>query len=251
MKLKLGLALALATVVGTQTAGAQIYNTGQTSASVDPFWMVTWFPLAEADGFGGPGQALWDPTVGSPDAPMQAAIAMNRPAPWAENTETARWISSSPDADLPCFSGGLQVDCARRGDNTMRVLYMFSTDLLGAEQITGSIGWDNLLYGYKIGNGPIQSFSPAEDFDQYGFCRDGDGEFATGASVCTRRFTIDPGTVQAGDRFSIFVLADAGTDGLFIDHAVVPEPASAGLLLSGLLGMGIAAVRRRKDSGDA
>jgi hypothetical protein len=142
----------------------------------------------------------------------------------------------------------------------MRFDYVFSTTVLGTGEITGALGWDNQLRGYNFGailsTADIASmtgmnfFTPAGNFDQYGFCRTADGEFPSSAFPnCTQPFDIGTGT--AGERLNIYLRGDGQTDGIILNQAtppssVVPEPSTYALMATGLVSMMGFARRRRR-----
>ena len=231
---KAGMAGALLAVTST-AAAAQIYNTGVTGGTFDPFWNVSWNYVV-----GQPTGLPVGNTYTTPTGPIQQARVISPlPAEWQANIPgVSQWIGASTSGTFSTSTGGIAP-----GDGVQRFAYTFSTTILGNSGIAGSIGWDNTLLGYAINGGAMKMFSPAADFNQFGFCRNGDGEFVTGSVSCVRAFNIAGGS--AGQKFEIFVNGDGRTDGLLIRNATIPEPSTYALMATGLLGIFGFARRRR------
>lgn len=241
----LGLAAALVAVTCT-TVEAQVFNTGGGVGLTDPFWSLTYNMFGAA-----PSGGVYGPTSG---AFANATVITTIPSPpWNPNNGPLfRWIGVSANGTVPITSG------SPAGDGIMRFDYVFSTTVLGSGTITGALGWDNQLLGYNFGailtTAQIASltgmsfFTPAANFDQYGFCRDADGELPSSAYPnCTRPFSL--GSSSAGQRLNIYLRGDGQTDGLILNQArapeVVPEPGTYALFATGLTGV-LGFARRRR-----
>jgi hypothetical protein len=215
-------------------AAAQWVNTGSTATAFDPVWSVRWRPLGGS-------------TVISA---ANAAVMTGIPGVWNPNLPDARWISAVSSGSLA------------PGDNTIKVEYLFQTTFVATtEAITGMLGWDNQFMGAYL-NGTIDAngelvggtqilspFTAPPGQGTYGFCRDGDG-FVPGSSYpnCTLPFILSGLTIGQTATITLVLHGDGGTDGIFMTGAsdvVVPEPAQAGMMLTGLLALGVVARRRR------
>lgn len=234
---------------------AQVRNTGTGVGLSDPFWSVDWVFYVDAGN-----ACVTDHTpdcanYSSPSGVQSNATVVTSPPspPWAPNDgPTSRWIGVSASGNQAYSPSG-----AGPGDNALRFDYIFTTDLLGMGSITGTLGWDNRLFGYLFSdaNGFFPSgivapnaswLSPSPDSPlNSGFCRDGDGVFPSASypNSCLASMSID--FQQGATSISFFVVGDGATDGFRVAGASVPEPNSAILLGAGLLGIGVMVRRKR------
>ncbi len=223
--------------VAASAAGAQWANTGSIAAANDPVWSVRWRGINGA-------------TV-TPGFLANAATMSAIPSVWNPNLADTRWISASSTGSVP-VSGGA---------GTARVEYLFQTTFTAATPMLGGrLGWDNLFLGAFLGGSidasgalvggtrVLDAFVAGPGQGLYGFCRNGDG-FLPGSRYpnCTMPFLISGLTVGQPTTVTFVLHGDGGTDGLFLTGAIglVPEPSTAALLCSGLLGCGIFLRRRR------
>ncbi len=217
-------------------AAAQWANTGSIAAALDPIWSVRWRGINGAT-----------VTAGSL---ANAATISGIPSVWNPNLADTRWIGASSTGSV-AVSGGT---------GTGRVEYLFQTTFTPTtEMIGGRLGWDNLFMGAFIGgtidaSGALvggtrvmDAFVAQAGQGLYGFCRNGDA-FLPGSSYpnCTMPFIIKGLTVGQQTTITFVLNGDGGTDGLFLTGAtaLVPEPTTAALLITGLLG--VLAVNRRR-----
>lgn len=233
----IGMALALAS-----TVQAQVISTGSNLnvlGTQDLSWKVRVDQILPAES----GVTYTLPAAGF----NQATVISTPPSPpWAPNTSSYKWIGVSANGTMPTSVG------TASGDGIFRFLYTFQTTIVSnASSVTGFMGWDNKIIGYSFGN-PLTSatyltstaFTPAPDFALAGFCRNGDGEFASGAFPnCLTPFAINA-NFQAGTLLNIYMTGDGRTDGLLL---VTPEPSTYLLVGAGLFGM-MAVARRRRSA---
>lgn len=223
------------------SAGAlqgQWANTGAVAAPTDAIWSVRWKGINGA-------------TV-TPGFRANAAILSSIPSVWNPNLADTRWIGAAPSGSV-AVSGG---------SGTARVEYLFQTTFTAtSESIAGRLGWDNLFLGAFLGGTidgtgalvggtrVLNAFVASPGQGLFGFCRNGDG-FVPGSSFpnCTMPFLISGLAVGQSTTVTFVLHGDGGTDGLFLTGAtaLVPEPATATLFLSGLIGIAFLAQRRRR-----
>lgn len=229
-------AIALLAACST-SARAQWANTGSIAAATDPIWSVHWRGINGA-------------TV-TPGFAPNAATMSGIPSVWNPNLADTRWIGATSSGSVP-VSGG---------SGTARVEYLFQTTFTATtNQVAGRLAWDNLLLGAFIGgtidaNGALvggtrvlDAFVAQPGQGLFGFCRDGDG-FLPGSSYpnCTMPFIISGLAVGQATTITFVLNGDGGTDGLFLTGAtaLVPEPSTAALLVTGLGGL-LLVVRKRR-----
>ncbi|MBC7842269.1 MAG: PEP-CTERM sorting domain-containing protein [Gemmatimonadaceae bacterium] len=225
--------------VSSSAASGQWANTGLIAAASDPIWSVRWRGINGA--------------MVTPGFAPNAATMSGIPSVWNPNASDTRWIGATASGSVP-VSGG---------SGTARVEYLFQTTLTAAtDQVAGRLGWDNLFLGAFIGgtidaNGALvggtrvlDAFIAQPGQGLFGFCRDGDG-FLPGSSYpnCTMPFIISGLAVGQQTTITFVLNGDGGTDGLFLTGAtaLVPEPAPALLLITGLGGL-LLVVRKRRLS---
>jgi hypothetical protein len=221
-------------------------------------------PLAaQAANTGGPGWTVSVYTVSSNSStPFYPAAnpSGGEPGVWQANTPGTEWISAWNNFSTSPGAG----DYNRIGDSNARYHYTFRytfADPLGNGALRFAMGWDNILKGFQYSNGALlsppstyaQGPLPPRSVDNYfGFCRNGDAMQNTNATDCTATFQL-PGSAGA-THVDFFVWGDGRTDGMWLawdqtsitTEAVVPEPATMGLLATGLLGLSGSSLRRRR-----
>lgn len=249
-------------------AAAQLQSTGNGGAlgSDDTNWSVSWTGVCN-DSWTAPapvgGSSPYQ--CGATSGAGAAQIVNDVSNVWQTQNDAVapRWISAWDSSNGTCVnaSGG-PVTCDSANPFAAHFQYSYSTAFMssGAGFVYFQLGWDNILTGFNVngsnvalGDALVSSLSYPFT-DRYGFCRDGDGMFASSAWAsgnCTATFKI---AVNAGNNtFAINTLGDGATDGLFLfaedggqPTEVVPEPATMTLLATGLAGM--AAARRRRNA---
>lgn len=222
-----------ALALGASAASAQIANTG----------------VGTPNSTGTPRDLSWDFSCTRLVLTMQACntsgdayIPLHIPSPpWQPNTGPTgpNWISAWIDATSPSGTG----------NNFPNYQYDFSTSVGSTGLYSLNLGWDNQLVGlYQNG---VLLYGPNT---LSGFCRNGDGVFpSSDFPNCLVHKVL---TLNSAYPLDVIVRGDGSTDGIFVafDNAglpteVVPEPATMGLLATGLVGMmGAARVRRRRKS---
>lgn len=231
-------AVLLATALGVAPtrADAQLANTGQFNAGpqagcdglfCDARWSVFY---GEINGSGAVG----------PNQYRQFATGVDpRPGVWAPNTLDAMWIGVRSSATLD------------NGDasGNPRVRYFFGQTFFSATDVVSfNLGWDNIFKGIYVNAASGPNDVPMVI---------NDGTFFSAASLSASgngfsgmQFITLSG-LNAGQTNTIWleVEGDGTTDALFLANAtqVVPEPATMTLLGSGLLAIGGAYRRRRKQ----
>lgn len=223
--------------LSASSAAAQWANTGSIAAALDPIWSVRWRGINGA-------------TVTAGTLAHAATIG-GIPSVWNPNLADTRWIGATSNGNLS-VSGGT---------GTSRVEYLFQTTFTPTtEMLGGRLGWDNLFMGAFIGgtidaSGALvggtrvmDAFVAQAGQGLYGFCRDGDAFLpASSYPNCTMPFIIKGLTVGQQTTITFVLNGDGGTDGLFLTGAtaLVPEPSTAALLVTGLIGVMVVNRRRR------
>ena len=206
---------------------AQVLNTGLGVGPMDANWTVNVFQISN------PLNVLYT---------GQAYRISSIPGVWENNSApTYNWIGASASGSLP--RGNLPGGFGYR--------YIFTTNLLGTGPIVGSMGWDNKFVGFSFDGGATTGLfgNNAADFNEFGFCRNSDGEFDNKPQpTCTRDFTIASSNIGKASTFSVVIDGDLATDGLLIRNATVPEPSTYALMAAGLAGIFGVSRRRRNNA---
>ncbi len=238
-----GLAVGLV-VASASVAQAQISPTGQGGGSNDPNWSLIWLLT---------GSSPAGTTYATPNGNLANAnvITTIPTPPWQPNSTFSRWIGVNSTGTQTTSSG------TAIGDGVLRFTYEFTTKIGSTSPITGFIGWDNILIGYRTSStlaaaqagfgGSVNNsvFGSSPSFNNDGFCR-ADGEhLPSDYPNCVSAFTLPNTGWAAGDYLTIVLKGDGQTDGLFI---TTPEPATYLLVAGGLLAMFGASRRRRQSS---
>ncbi len=215
-----------ALVLGTSVASAQIANTGAgTLGSTDPNWSFTCSKLVGSmTNCNSSGAAYIPSTIPS--------------APWQPNTGNGgpNWISAWQNAS----------STSGTGNNFQNYEYDFWTTVSTSGSYGLNLGWDNQLVGiYQHG---VLLYGPST---LSGFCRNGDGVFPSSAYPSCLTSTVL--ALNSAYRLDVIIRGDGTTDGIFLQfdnggkpEEVVSEPATMGLLATGLVGMMGAGLRRRR-----
>lgn len=248
--------LVLATVLVAAPAQAQFVRSGgETTISCAPTvslcdlnWSVRWFGL---------------PDVTTGGFLANAAIITSIPSPWAPNIAgQQQWIGAANNGSVG-------------GATRYYFQTTFSSPVSGV--VSFGLGWDNRLVGAYVGGSIdpstglfleglslLGTTSPSNPYDggKAGFCRTPDGVFPDGAwPNCVLNVAIAVNAAQA-NTLTFVVEGDGETDGLLVGTAsganqppvivvpptTVPEPATMGLMLMGLVALGSARCFRRRNA---
>ncbi len=235
-----------AITIPTLPLAAQFDASGLGGAgTVDGVWTVSWTatPLGGGNTSGG----------------FYGAFTVPNASPWQPNGGVGgtNWISAWRTASAANGVG----DYNGLTNAGHRYTYTFRQDFFsaGAGAMQFAAGWDNIFESITL-NGTTWSptsllISPTDRpiSNYFGFCRNGDAIFdSADMPNCTASF--QTGGVVAGNNWIEIVLrGDGATDGLWIEGTlssatadVAPEPATMGLLATGLAGLAGLRGRRRK-----
>jgi hypothetical protein len=232
-----GLAAAPVHAQFVRSGGQTTTTCAPTVALCDVNWSVRWFGLS-----GGVGGFF-------ENAPIITFIPS---PPWAPNiADVQQWIGGANDGSV----GG-------------QTRYYFQTTFSSpvSSVLSFGLGWDNRLVGAYVGGSIdpstgvfldglslLGSTSPSNPYagGRAGFCRDGDGVFPGSAYPnCVLNVAIGVNADQL-NTLTFVVEGDGSTDGLLVGAAfgdlppviqvpptTAPEPATMGLMLTGLVALG-------------